>query len=1118
MLEVKNLVKKYSGKGGVTVKALDDVSVKFPETGMVFLLGRSGSGKSTLLNVAGGLDKPDGGEIIVKGRSSKSFSSADFDSYRNTFVGFVFQEYNILNEFSIEQNIALALQLQNKPNNKKAVNELLKLVDLDGYGKRKPNTLSGGQKQRVAIARALIKNPEIIMADEPTGALDSNTGKQVLDTLKKLSKEKLVIVVSHDREFAEYYGDRIIELKDGKILSDISKTYFEPEAATDNVNIIGDDTITIKNAESLTEKDVKSIVAVLKKSGGEAIITSSKNELKEVKRVCKINDDGSRETFKNTEKVDIKEYDGKNTRFIKSHLPLGHAVKMGSSGLKGKPIRLIFTILLSVIAFVMFGVASTFMMYDPNYSIKEAVKEADYPNVMVGKYYDAVYQNITIDNETDEEKVDYEREEQYQTRFTPEEVAAKNKEGLKFAGVFTFNNSRYYYGENGMSIRLGDKSADVKSSLKNYYSVTSVTGFSDCGVAYMHENGFTLIEGTYPSNKNEVAIPEYIANLFVNTESSGINTPSDMVDKEIKISIDGSIISLTVTAVYKVGDIPSKYDTLKTLKDYGIIDDENTALSNSLNDFISHSFHTILFVSDDFYDSYKYLIRQDGNYNYVEGEYYKSLYVTDYEIDSDYSVDDHPKSYYTEKTVSHYPNSFAFFDINGAPQTSLNLSDNQVYVNYSSYMEKVRNRYSYVLSDYCKYDSAAKNAWNNSSEKYGEEFLNYLRTWYSVLAYKDYIYNAADDLKGKYGYVKPDGFEDAYNKVNSFINSGGAEPTSEEWDILIDAVSNDYKTYFPQEYYYVLASEMMNIDENVFDDLYTYVYKMQSGSATNEEYTAIVNIIGEKYAEVTGKELPDKITENNFNVSTANIIPTVYYKDKMGEMGTLTVAGYFVVNSSNASYLLSSTFLAAHGTKDNMSESKYTWITREKTDYVEPTNAKYNYIISKTDNSSSQLSAVLESDGVVSYKISSNVCDEVYSFSNLVKELQTIFLIIALVVGVFAALMLLNFISVSISSKRKEIGILRAVGARGSDVFKIFFAEAFIIAIICFILATIGSYIVCYNLNNSLADIINAQMLDFNIINVAMIFGISICVSIIATFLPVFIASRKSPVESIRAL
>ena len=184
MLEIRNLTKIYKSKGGVIVKALDGVSIKFPSKGLVFLLGKSGSGKSTLLNVTGGLDKPDDGEIIIKGRNSKSFSSSDFDSYRNTFIGFIFQEYNILNEFNVEQNISLALQLQGKKNDKQAVDKILEAVDLSGYGKRKPNTLSGGQKQRIAIARALIKNPEIIMADEPTGALDSNTGKQVFDTLK----------------------------------------------------------------------------------------------------------------------------------------------------------------------------------------------------------------------------------------------------------------------------------------------------------------------------------------------------------------------------------------------------------------------------------------------------------------------------------------------------------------------------------------------------------------------------------------------------------------------------------------------------------------------------------------------------------------------------------------------------------------------------------------------------------------------------------------------------------------------------------------------------------------------------------------------------------------------
>ncbi|HEY8435794.1 MAG TPA: ABC transporter ATP-binding protein, partial [Haloplasmataceae bacterium] len=223
MLELKHITKVYRPKKGVPVKALDNVSLKIQSKGMVFILGKSGSGKSTLLNIIGGLDRYDHGELIIKGKSSKDFTQSDFDSYRNTYVGFIFQEYNILEDFSVGANIGLALELQGKKATEEAINRILQQVDLEGYGHRKPNELSGGQKQRVAIARALVKEPEIILADEPTGNLDSETGKQVFDTLKKLSQEKLVIVVSHDREFAETYGDRIIELADGKIIRDIER-------------------------------------------------------------------------------------------------------------------------------------------------------------------------------------------------------------------------------------------------------------------------------------------------------------------------------------------------------------------------------------------------------------------------------------------------------------------------------------------------------------------------------------------------------------------------------------------------------------------------------------------------------------------------------------------------------------------------------------------------------------------------------------------------------------------------------------------------------------------------------------------------------------------------------
>lgn len=224
MLQVISLSKKYAEKKGKEVTALDGVTLDLPDKGLVFITGKSGSGKSTFLNLLGGLDSPTEGEIIIDGRSSKDFKEKDYCAYRNDYVGFVFQEYNLINQYSVGVNVALALELHGKSKERELVEKTLRKLELvDGEKTlydRAVNTLSGGQKQRVAIARALVKDPKLILADEPTGALDSETGKTLYELLKKLSEEKLVVVITHDRECAEQYGDRIIELKDGKILSD----------------------------------------------------------------------------------------------------------------------------------------------------------------------------------------------------------------------------------------------------------------------------------------------------------------------------------------------------------------------------------------------------------------------------------------------------------------------------------------------------------------------------------------------------------------------------------------------------------------------------------------------------------------------------------------------------------------------------------------------------------------------------------------------------------------------------------------------------------------------------------------------------------------------------------
>ena len=220
MIQLINANKTYTSKFGIKVKALDHVNLEFNAKGLVFILGKSGSGKSSLLNILGGLDSANTSKIMINGQELKRFDDRTCSIYRNTHIGFIFQEYNLMHNLNVYENIALALRLQNEEVDESKVLDTLALVDLQGLEKRRLDELSGGQKQRVAIARALIKDPTIILADEPTGNLDSQTSNQIFEVLKRLSKDKLVIVVSHDREFAELFGDRIITLKDGKVEED----------------------------------------------------------------------------------------------------------------------------------------------------------------------------------------------------------------------------------------------------------------------------------------------------------------------------------------------------------------------------------------------------------------------------------------------------------------------------------------------------------------------------------------------------------------------------------------------------------------------------------------------------------------------------------------------------------------------------------------------------------------------------------------------------------------------------------------------------------------------------------------------------------------------------------
>ena len=221
MLKLKNIKKTYVS-GGEQVKALKGIDIEFRNSEFVSILGPSGCGKTTLLNIIGGLDRYTSGDLIINGKSTKNFKNRDWDAYRNYSIGFVFQSYNLIGHQTVLSNVELALTISgvSKKERRKRAIDALKSVGLKDQIHKRPNQLSGGQMQRVAIARALVNNPDIILADEPTGALDTKTSVQVMEILKEISKNKLIIMVTHNPDLAESYSSRIIKILDGKITDD----------------------------------------------------------------------------------------------------------------------------------------------------------------------------------------------------------------------------------------------------------------------------------------------------------------------------------------------------------------------------------------------------------------------------------------------------------------------------------------------------------------------------------------------------------------------------------------------------------------------------------------------------------------------------------------------------------------------------------------------------------------------------------------------------------------------------------------------------------------------------------------------------------------------------------
>ena len=1100
MLVIRNLTKIYKPQKSQEIVALNKLNINFGDKGLVFVLGKSGCGKSTLLNMIGGLDYPTSGEIIIEGKSSSTFSKSDFDNYRNTYIGFVFQEHNLLNDFNVEQNILLATELQGKPRDKNMVSQLLKDVDLEGYENRKIDTLSGGQKQRVTIARALIKNPKIILADEPTGALDSKNGKDVLNQLKRLSKEKLVIVVSHDRESAEKYADRIIELSDGIVTKDSNN-----------------------NAKYSTENS--------------------------------------------------DEFKG----FIKSKMPLLKSLRMGFSIFRKKPFKLSFTVLLSSVAFALFGVASCFVLYDSAVTRNDAlVKLKADSELFVKKAEVNVTYNLysNYENKVIEHKSDVLSRERKISQSEIDKLNSNSKLGHDYIGVYSNGMSNFY-------VPLDGGYASPNKSL--LYSFSCFSGFAESNNEYMLRNGFTLVSGSYPETANEIAISNYHADLILNYYKSSnlYHSYDELIGLKLKIQIDNSVLELddtlfTIKGIYDVGQIDKSYfDKYLSTNEEKVIDETK---SDSFATYMKGSYKLLSFVSDKFYEKYFLVFDKEP----------ESLVVVNDTSFSGVKMGKEPidivlrsaeESFVTTKF--NKPENYIFYNINreNVPFKEPDFNEAYLFGPYYKYehYSKIKNKIADIFSiiEECKNMNTDLDLDTSFQDK---DFKNIFDTISRIAENTDDLgviekMLSNEKYKSVLSVIANEHFPECYRRVyitsyltklveyNEIGNFGyeafDSNSGSIEWETFSRILEGDRTN---KEVFDDAESIIKNNDslrtfsdrivqyETIKNNPFIFKNNRSLENAFKQIDLKIQNGIG---LEITSLEWNDLsslylasadayISNNSLFVeylplcfrsgliafdSRAEILEfekdisfpeKLYYKNYEGRSGEIRVLGYYYpcegdYKYPSKNYFVNESFATSIGHKPG-NVYYYDFVV----DYQQDNNAKYDMVITKSNFSINQIHEITKKEKGYSLYFTNESLVSIEHFVSSFSMLNKVFLGIGAFVGIFAVALLINFISNSISLKKKEIGIIRGLGGRSSNIFEIFSFESLVVGAFSGIVASTLTLIACVVFNRFTGDYLNLKVLNFTYMNFLIVFVLSVAISFIASLFPILANNKKAPVDLLR--
>ncbi len=1075
MLQIKNICKTYK-TGDLIQNALDDVSLDFKDNEFVAILGPSGSGKTTFLNIIGGLDRYDSGDLIINGKSTKKYKDRDWDNYRNHTIGFVFQSYNLIPHQSVLKNVELALTIAgvSRSQRKQRALKALEEVGLKEQAHKKPNQMSGGQMQRVAIARALVNNPDILLADEPTGALDSKTSIQVMELLKKVAEDKLVIMVTHNAELAKDYASRIVQLKDGKITYD-SNPY---------------------KIEKVEERKVKNKKKA--KMGFLTALSLSLNNLLTKKA----------RTFL--------------TAFAGSIGIIGIALILSlSQGFQNYIDKIQEDTLTSYPLTISSDTADMTSAILSMVSDKENNKQ-DGNNVVEKQYLTTMFSSIGsndlksfkqyLENHEDEYK-DYVSDVKYSYSITPTIYTIDAADNLAKIYPSSLLSTMY--------------SSSATSMLSSFSSASGGMIFSQMSTDEDVYDKYDVLAGRWPENYTELIIvlsePNSISDLLV--YSLGLKDTNELkdiitsimaneevdIDSEAMVFTYDDLLNLDLRLIkqsdtYKYNDKYDIYEDMSEDEDYmmdlydkslklkvvGVVcaKDVNSS-SNPLSPGVNYQEELIQKIIDDAYDSeivQKQLSNKDidvfsgDNFDEQDNEEDKLNFNDMISIDED-ALKDAFKINISEDSLTIDSNAMA----EAISEATVNACKN-LNIDTSSASTSTT-----LIDETISLDMLDKyNSWIQISGNYSVDLNDTLNR------FKEYYFENSETYKNLMtSFTSIDKFEDNAKIVSSALFAK-----------ILDDINNFTTTVLP------------NIDSNnsltIINGLSTYFNNALSDEAVSKAYNIqVAQVVKYSNAMVIGQYIGEAVSEVSTMLSES--MSNLFSEDIMSvDTDKFAEAFNFDMDEDELSRIMSTMM---SGSKEKSYKNNLINLGYQDEDdptsisfYFKSFEAKENFL-----DFLDKYNSNLEEDEKIKYTdITGILMSSVKTIVDSVTYVLIAFVSISLIVS---SIMIAVITLISVMERTKEIGILRAMGASKHNVSSIFNAETFIIGLLSGLIGIGFTYSVIPLINNLIHKLTNNY--DINAVlpykYATILVLISVVLTIFAGIIPSKKASKQDPVIALRS-